>query len=665
MCGISGYFSSMLDQPVNPEWVWEMVGIQYHRGPDFQDVYTAPGLALGHNRLSIIDLDPRSNQPMVDTDSGCIIVFNGEIYNYLELREELGYKGYEFHTESDTEVLLKAYDEWGQDCVNHFNGMWSFALYDPQAKHLFLSRDRFGVKPLVYGFRENGDFVFASEAKAIYSTFPEFRTPNIPFIASFIQTGSFAGYQETFYHGLYNLLPGNSLVLNANFGINTLGPEKNDVKQERYYRYWYPSDDFSQTEKFTDKQIQEKFETLLQDAIRLRFRSDVPVGACLSGGLDSTTIVGLAKKMNLYQNAKESSISTFSCVYPDSPSDDESFYIQKAVDAFGTKSYQTTPHYDHFLQAAYDSVWEQDGPTGGPSVLSQRSVMKEASGRVTVLLDGQGADEVLGGYHSLFPTAVNTLMRQYIRTRKPMQWFRYLWNTQQIEQRTGKKFEGARKLYKRVKKTPVKFNAYTASFSVLDYFSPIHNDDLNTLLLELTLMNLPSLLHYEDRNSMRFSLESRLPFLDYRIVEFAFSLPSLFKIRGKITKWMVFNTAKKILPPEILNRKDKMGFNTPAYPWFWQNETIEKLENLLHSNKTTQIQQVFHLLPEFYQNLLNSAFERLKTKDKSNPDDLVFLWRFMTSGLFFEILENPVYAENKLYAVPRPTKSSISQEVCR
>ncbi|MBY0403094.1 MAG: asparagine synthase (glutamine-hydrolyzing), partial [Cyanobacteria bacterium] len=377
MCGILGVFSKDSEEPIASHRLWHMIDAMKSRGPDGQHIWSHPGVSLGHLRLSILDLDARSDQPMVDPQSGRVITFNGEIYNYLELKHELLTLGYLFETTSDTEVILKAYDAWGSDCLNKFNGMWALAIYDPNEDTLFCARDRFGVKPFVYA-TSSEHLVFASESKAIVSGFPQFQKPDPDFLRYFVETGQFANTTATFYQPIQNLLPAHYFKV-----------RRGEVPRPVRYWQWTPQV-IQPVPSFGD--AKEQFKELFKSAVSLRFRSDVPVGVCLSGGLDSTSVVATATQ--LFQKP----IQTFSCIYPEFPEIDESTFIKQSVAKYHCESHTTAPVFDNFLELMTQSVWEQDGPTGGPTVLSQRAVMSLAKDYVTVLLDGQGGDEVLGGY---------------------------------------------------------------------------------------------------------------------------------------------------------------------------------------------------------------------------------------------------------------------------
>ena len=615
MCGIAGIALANNKELPSEHLLQNMIDKLKHRGPDAQKVSIHKGIGLAHARLSIIDVKPSSDQPMLDQGTGNLIIFNGEIYNYIELREELRTYGYQFDTDSDTEIILKAYAHWGVDCLNKFNGMWAFVLYDVKEQLVFAARDRLGIKPFIFGVTKENALVFASEAKAITNYFPEFNYVNEEFLINFVERDFFACFKETFYQGLFNLLPGHYFLV---------GHGQPPV-QKRYWN-WIPGT--TQHSK-SDNQVIAEFSDLLKDSIKLRFRSDVPVGACLSGGLDSGTVVGLAT--DIFNKP----IHTFSCVFPNTPEFDESQYIKSSVNKFNCVANYTEPQHDDFIKLVHDSVYEQDGPTGGPSILSQRAVMELAGKHVKVVLDGQGADELLGGYHSYFTYSLQSHARHFMRNYSPIRLINYYNQSSQIKKRTGKS-AGGLKSFLRTVRAPAKFYTPNYADTQLGCMQEFEHDYLNTLLLEHVFTNLTNLLHYEDRNSMRFSIESRLPFLDYRLVEFAFSLNHNYKIRGSRTKWLLYNVAKNVLPKDVLHRKDKMGFTTPAHEWFLSGDNMSYFSKFL-----TEDNVIFSKISESMRAYLQKSFELLrnhksKTITPGVSGDINALWRFFTANIWYE-----------------------------
>ncbi|MCA9799952.1 MAG: asparagine synthase (glutamine-hydrolyzing) [Cyanobacteria bacterium HKST-UBA04] len=630
MCGlVGGLIQTPSSTPFDEGRLWAMLAPIKHRGPNSQAVWApiegpATGLGLGHARLSIIDLSHSADQPMHDPDTGHVVVFNGEIYNYLELRNELKAKGVCFQTDSDTEVLLKAYDTWGQDCLNRFNGMWAFALWDAKKRALFCARDRMGIKPFVYAWLKGVDgqktFVFASESKALLAAYPELKTPNAAYTCHFLETGEFGATQATFYQDMTMLLPGHMLWVEAQPDTSTAAPPE----QQRYWQ-WQPADTLTD---MTDDAVTETLEALLLDAIKLRFRSDVPVGVCLSGGLDSSAITALSVE------AFGPSFPVFSCVYPDAPSVDESAYIQATVARYGLQSITTTVQPVDLLELMRQTLVEQDGPTGTSSILSQRAVMACAREHVTVVLGGQGGDEVLGGYHGYFDFSLQALMRTLLEHPNPANLAAYWQDSQAIAQRTGAKPHKFKHLKNRLLGAcrPAHFESRPFGASVLDSLRPYPNDDLNTRLLEdLTFRVLPRLLHYEDRNSMAVSLESRLPFLDYRLVEFMFRLNYRHKVRGATTKWHLAQLLANRLPTSVLHRKDKMGFNAPSQDWFGQAQNRKALQHYMDNRP-----DILSPLSEEKWRFLNRAWQKCMAGETLSTRAELNLWRYFITCLWLD-----------------------------
>lgn len=625
MCGIAGLWQTQASDSPSSEALWQMILTLKHRGPDAQDIWVGPGIGLAHARLSILDLNPRSNQPMHDPRTGNVITFNGEIYNYLEIREELTGLGYRFDTESDTEVILHAYTAWGVDCLSRFNGMWSFALWDKARDTLFCARDRFGIKPFCYAQTASGDWVFASEHKALWATYPELAQPFEPLLKTFVEDATpFSCFKESFYQGIYHLLPGHYMT----WPRQQTQPMSVDFPQQTaFYRI---NQTPPQPEPTLDS-AQAKYEQLLNDSLKLRFRSDVPVGCCMSGGVDSPTLVGLSTQLFKTQ------LKTFSCIYPDFPAVDESSYIRQNIQAFKTDAYTTTPVFSNFVDTLQQCVWEQDGPTGGPSVLSQRAVMALAKPVVTVLIDGQGADETLGGYHGYFPMKLNALARDVIKRPSWQSVQRLRDGLKTLRERYASKM-GTPRPWKMMRQTLKGKGAKLGQWpfqSALSQQKAFPWDDLNTVMLQQTRSTMIDLLHYEDRNSMAVSLESRLPYLDYRLVDFAFGLDHHYKMDLDVTKLLLRKAAEKVLPEAVLHRRDKMGFETPGQHWMRQPEMIPFMDTLLNepSSAMTALVSSAHL------NRVRTVWQAIKSGEARPFSDECIVWRFATTHCWLEQLQ--------------------------
>ena len=548
MCGIAGFIDSKLSREIAQGTIDSMLESISHRGPDATSNWVEMPIVLGHNRLSIIDLSDDGVQPMHHFDS--VIVFNGEIYNYLEIREVLIEKGYQFKTQSDTEVILAAYREYGSKCVDHFIGMWAFALWDKQTKKLFCSRDRFGIKPFYY-ILEGDRFYFGSEYKALKKS-PLFSNElNLDQVSRGLQLGWVCYKDETYYSKLKALPAASNLFYNE--GV---------VEVEQYWDI-----DFKKSTNLTTEEKYNYFKELFLDSIKLHMRADVEVGGCLSGGIDSSAIASSVAKL-----FPEINFKTFTIYYEGKNEVDERPWVNEVlahnkslVDfAYSPTENDLLNHYERAFHFA-------DVPLAGSSPISQYFVMQLAKKQnIKVLLDGQGSDEYLAGYMHSFYRLIGGLLsggkfiqaHQQFYSHSSLQGFS-----------TSKKMDAAAKSALTIFKDE---NALY-NYEFRNYFPQLSKNNskvslkklktsrLNQFLFHLTFnTSLPSLLHYEDRNSMAFSIESRVPFLDHRLVELAFSLNDDDKFDFGVTKKVLRKAMSGIIPEKIQNRFDKKGFVTPG-----------------------------------------------------------------------------------------------------
>lgn len=579
MCGIAGIIG--LDSKVAEPLVSEMLRSMSYRGPDDTGLWSDGNLiTFGHLRLSIIDLSPAGHQPMHSHDSRFVLTFNGEIFNYIELRHELKNLGCTFSTETDSEVIMEAYRIWGSECVSRFNGMWAFALYDKQKKTFFASRDRFGVKPFYYSW--NGSKLrFASEMKALLHNGKG--APDWKYFYHFFDRRTPLGCDQTVFEGILHLRPSHSMTIQD--GIMTVT------------RYWVPNPARSLAHLATEDDIKTAFRELLTDAVRLRLRSDVPIGVCLSGGIDSSTIAMIIASLGVKPE-------TFSTVYHE-PKYTEERFIDLVNTATDATSYKLTPKSSDFFPVLEKIVSHHDEPVRMPGVFSHWNVMQCAESHVTVLIDGQGADEILGGYKEFYPSYVQSLLTDMLLCRRPIEAMHHLQACSQGLQEHFGAFQPALKealarMLPRTLRSAIgakrrKNILFTEQF-LEEHGSVVHDDALEKALLgkfssaldrEMYRMfietNLPMLLRYEDRNSMAFSLEARVPFLDYRIVEFAQSVDYRMKMRGYTTKWLLREAFKDMLPHDVYARTDKKGFPTPTSDWFAGPLNTEVRRRLLDS----------------------------------------------------------------------------------
>ncbi len=520
------------------------------RGDQTQALY---GLGLVHRRLAIVDLKASGHQPMSDAEGRHWIVFNGEVYNHIELREELSAMGHRFVSTSDTEVLLAAYKQWGADCLQRFNGMFALAIWDADAKRLFCARDRLGVKPFYYQF-DGQNLAFSSEPKALVLTQPHRLSAHLPAIRDLLALDWVDHGSRTFFEGLWQLPAGHFLTMSA----DGLAVKRWWALDEKRYASGAPAD------------FAAEYAALFTDSVQLRLRADVEVGTCLSGGLDSTAVITTASKL------ANRSLHAFSAAYDEGPAFDERPYIRAAVEASGATSHIVVPDGSDFWKVFDGLALTQDEPTAGPGVYSQWKVMQLAHAKgLKVLLDGQGGDETLAGYFRYLPTR----LRDHVRNGE---WgaFVSLWGS--VSDRLGfattllHTFEpwlptalvhALRSQYgqgkDRVLGSALRGVAPEAPKQPRGSRSALwHQLEFDTLHRQL-----PSLLRYEDRNSMAFAIETRLPFLDYRLVEYAFSLPDSQKLDGVTTKAILRRALGDRVPKSVLDRRDKMGFETPTDLW--------------------------------------------------------------------------------------------------
>ncbi len=566
MCGIGGFISLRRESiPRLKAALWTVNELQRHRGPDGADIWahTDAHVGLAHRRLSIIDLATGS-QPMVEP-SGNVLVHNGEIYNYLELREELGVS--RFRTTSDTEVILKAHETWGPDCVAHLRGMFAFALWDEKEQTLFCARDRFGIKPFYYAVVD-GQLMFASEVKALLPFLPSIETDPEGFKDYLAFQFCLGG--KTLFKGVEELLPGHMLIV-----------RDGQVTVRRYWEVYYELD-WDHTAPYFERRIQE----LLEDSVRFHLRSDVPLGAYVSGGTDSSLVASLATEHHPQE------LMGFTGRFTEGPEYDESAYAQALARARNFPLQCVDITAQDFVESIRKVIYHLDYPVAGPGSFPQYVVSELAAKHRKVVLGGQGGDEVFGGYtrylmayfeqcikaaiegtsksgnfvvtyESIIPNL--STLRQY----KPM--LQEFWREglfESMDRRYFRLINRANELKDEVRWEHLTdyepFETFKKIFHGKNvgresYFDQMTHFDFKTLL--------PALLQVEDRVSMAHGLESRVPLLDHALVELAATIPSNVKFADGHLKHVLKNAAEKWLIPEISQRKDKMGFPTPLIEW--------------------------------------------------------------------------------------------------
>ncbi len=562
MCGIAGIISSR-PADVNIHLLKSMSDALSHRGPDGEGAWigSKKNIGLAHRRLAIIDLSEAAAQPMHYLDRYSI-VYNGEIYNYLELRKELKKAGYHFTTNSDTEVILAAYDCYKEKCVQYFDGMFSLAIWDEKEQTLFAARDRFGEKPFYY-YTNRNVFVFASEMKALWAAGVK-RQVEHKMLLNYITLGYVqnpADKAQTFFKDIYSLLPSHFLLL-----------KNGHLKIESYWNI-----DKQALIKISEEDAIQKFEQLLSVSVQRRLRSDVPVGTSLSGGIDSSTILYfIQQQLRNVANGNK----TFSAIFPGFEKD-ESAYIKKVTEQFHVENYTVTPTAHEMVDDFERMLHFQEEPFPSSSIYAQYRVFKLAKEHgIKVLLDGQGADEILAGYH------------RYVH-----------WYLQEMVSRY--KFSGSKHEMKRLQQNNVRFGwgvknlvaAFLPSHASIalekkEFMRIIHHGEVSKYLLGyvrgrewegihkpvVTKLNdilyfnamqngLEELLRFSDRNAMAHGREARLPFLNAELVQFIFSLPSQYKISNGFTKSILRKMMDNRLPSDIVWRTDKVGYEPPQKQW--------------------------------------------------------------------------------------------------
>jgi len=602
MCGIAGVVS-VNKKDVSIERLKLMTDIIAYRGPDGEDQWISGNgnVGFGHRRLSIIDLTHNADQPMHYMDR-YTIVFNGEIYNYIELKEKLINQGYIFRTESDTEVLIALYDKEKENCLLLLDGMFSFAIYDKEENKIFAARDRFGEKPFYYSYEPGKYFIFGSEMKCLWVAGIK-KEVNNRMLFSYLNYGILQNHEnenETFYNNCTNLPHRHYLKLNINDCSLTLTK-------------YYDINIYNVNHTITENQAKEKFRELLYTSVRRRLRSDVTVGSSLSGGLDSSVIVCIIDQLKSGTSQKQ---NTFSAIFP-GYAKDERKYIDYVIERTKVSPHFVTPDDEGLIRDIEKLIWHQEEPFGTASIYAQFCVMRLAKeNKVTVLLDGQGADEYLAGYHTYYQQFFNDLRENYTE-RSQMQYNEYLRlhranNINPSMKKNVKYFVRLRipRILKIGKNLQGFYNQKKSSFFSKEFYmtnikdNPIpysYFKDLNSALYhDLLQGGLQSLLRYCDRNSMANSREVRLPFLHNELVDFVFSLPPYFKINKGWTKWIMRSAFENMLPETIAWRKDKIGYEPPQNKWL-QNK---KVEEKIHENKRKLYKNNIISKKEFEKNVL-------------------------------------------------------------
>ena len=569
MCGIVAVMS-FDGQPISEEPLKRMRDAMVHRGPDDAGLYLNGSIGLGHRRLSIIDLSPDGHQPMPNEDQTVWLVFNGEIYNYVELRTELLQRGHRFRSRTDSEVIIHLYEELGPRCVDRLNGMFAFAIWDARKRLLFGARDRLGIKPFYY-YRDNRRFICASEIKAILEDRTIAPRPDVTALADYRFAGSPLGGRTPFL-GISELAPGHLMQV-----------REGRVVVEKYWDV-----EFQHNSRRSHQETVDELSALLDDAVRVHCRSDAPLGCQLSGGLDSSTVVGLAARHH------PNELKTFSIRFRDARHD-ESHYARLVAQAMGTHHIDEELGPDSLGGLLAPLTWHHDTPmlpgTGG---FAYYAVSRLASQHVKVSLTGHGGDEIFAGYPAQFQAAFGNVQMFNSMPGAPADssLAKRVWDVfrrqgirgllRRASSRIGRKNPTLEDVWVRLhcgfppeddpllhRQLVRQLNGYSPR---AEYLKPLSlattTDPLDRCLYHDMRFYLPALLHQEDRTSMAVSLESRVPLLDHRIVEFLATVPPLEKVPGMVPKGLLREAAGPALPSAVKARRDKFPFPVPVEAWF-------------------------------------------------------------------------------------------------
>lgn len=552
MCGIAGLVYKDGPQQSAMAAVRRMIALQRHRGPDGEGFYDSVGASLGHCRLAVIDLSDAGHQPMCDPEGRFWITFNGEIYNYLELGAQLRGLGYRFQGRSDTEVLLASYRMWGEDCLKHLRGMFAFAIWDEKERTLFAARDRLGIKPFHYTSDGQRRLAFASELKALLDFLPE-RRANLRLAREFV-AWDLRDHEadETMVSGIKRLPPAHAMVWQPDAGIVLR-------------RYWnLEVSDQLDTPPKKRAALAAEFRRRFEESVSLHLRSDVPVGTCLSGGLDSSSIVCVASAELRRRGAwRDGWQHTFSACFED-PHLDERPYVQAVAAATDCQTHFVFPRGERLRDEIDTWLWHQEEPVGSCGVYSQYCVARLARQTgIKVLLDGQGADEQLAGYRKFILVYLRQLVRARRYVRALSEAATFLLSPEIL--RTSNFADGRRYLFS---SPPEVTQLWPGEAPPKRPAALGIGDSLGRRIeADLTRFSLPVLLRYEDRNTMAFGIESRVPFLDHQLVEWLATLPADMRLAGGWTKRILRDALVGVLPERVRRRKSKLGFATPQSEW--------------------------------------------------------------------------------------------------
>ena len=612
MCGIAGIISPQ-KKIIHTKVLKTMSDSLSHRGPDGEGIWINSDntAGLSHRRLAIIDLSDAAAQPMHYL-SRYTIVYNGEIYNYIELKTDLQKAGYHFTTQSDTEIILAAYDFYKDECVRYFDGMFAFAIWDDKLNELFCARDIFGEKPFYY-FLENNLFAFGSEMKALWAAGVT-KSADEKMMVNYLALGQVqnaANKSQTFYKYIFSLPPAYTGLLSLSTMQFTLNRYR-DINKETSI-------------KISEKEATQKLAFLLENSIERRLRSDVAIGTSLSGGIDSSTIAYLISQKS---DPQKSNFKTFSAVFPGF-NKDESFFINELCNSFTLNNYKVIPASEGFLKDFEKLCYHQEEPFPSSSIYAQYKVYELASANnIKVLLDGQGADEILGGYSKYLHWYLQELSAKgkYIEVKKQKDLLQkggslLNWNYKNIlaaylPAQTALALE--KREYKKIIHSQFIHSQLLQKIKGREWqgiYKPAITK-LNDILYSNTMQHgLEELLRFADRNSMAHGTEVRLPFLNFDLVKFIFSLPSGYKIKDGFTKYILRKTMTGKIPDKILWNTNKIGFETPQKSWM-ENSQIQEM---IISGKEQLVKD----------NILNASVLKNSIEPKHAHEAENLDWRFL------------------------------------
>jgi asparagine synthase (glutamine-hydrolysing) len=560
MCGICGIVNVDRSEPVDPNLIERMTTVLVHRGPDDDGYFVEGNAGFGHRRLSIIDLGG-GKQPIFNEDESILIVFNGEIYNYADLTKELTQLGHKFKSRSDTEAIVHAYEQYGDACVEHFRGMFAFAIWDRRHKRLLVARDRLGIKPL-YFYQCDGFLAFASEIKSLLQIPSVSRVVDPDALKSYLTLRYVPGPQ-TMFMGISKLQPGHLLVM-----------DDRGVRIRKYWDLEYRSGEAMSSEDYLGR-----FQELLEESVKLRLVSEVPLGVFLSGGLDSSAILAVMSKLR-----ERERIKTFSIGYDVPTAQQEKVnefeYARLAANSFGAEHHEFKLTAEDFRDSLSDLVWYLDEPLADDSCIPLYFIARLARKHITVVLSGEGADEILAGYgiykrmmavdaaYESFPRLTPWVARRLASLFQGQVCRRYArWATLPMEQR----YRGVSMGMPAELQDQLLGRQYGQTSADAAFHSCIHavpqKDVLNRMLYADAKIWLPDdLLLKADKMTMANGLELRVPFLDHKLVEFAATLPADLKLKGRTGKYLLREAMKNVLPKRIIHRP-KRGFPVPTGSW--------------------------------------------------------------------------------------------------